>query len=66
MAEKTHALPSTGNGRRHTMEADRLRLDVVENVGAATSLHKQRHSVDNFTGYMALMSNCIVIEPSSF
>ena len=39
--ENTHAEPSIRNGRRHTMEADRLRLDFVENVGAPTSECKQ-------------------------
>ena len=37
VAENTHAGPSTRNGRRCTTEADRLRLDVAENVGAPTS-----------------------------
>ena len=31
--EKTHAEPSIINGRRLTNEADRLKLDVAENVG---------------------------------
>ena len=35
--ENTHAKPPIRNGRRCTTEADRLRLDVVENVGAPTS-----------------------------
>ena len=35
--EITHAEPSIRNGRRHTTEADRLRLDAVENVGDLTS-----------------------------
>ena len=58
--ENTHAEPSIRNGRRRTTEADRLRLDAVENVGAPTSHHKQRWSPNSFTGYMALMSKCIV------
>ena len=66
VAENTHADPSTRNGRRRTMEADRLRLDVAEDVGAPTSLRRQRQSPDRFTGYMALMSKCIVTEPYSF
>ena len=66
MAKKTHADPSTRLGRRHTTEADRLRLDATEHVGAPTSLRRQRQSPDRFTGYMALMSKCIVTEPSSF
>ena len=35
--ENTHAEPSIRNGRRRTTEADRLRLDAAENVGAPTS-----------------------------
>ena len=66
MAENTHAVPSTRDGRRHTTEVDRLRLDAVKHVGAPTSLCRQRKSPYMFTGYMDLMSKCIVIEPSSF
>ena len=40
--EATHLEPSIRNGRRRTMEVDRLRLDVAENVGVPTSLHRQR------------------------
>ena len=42
--EKTHVEPSTRHGRRRTTEADRLRLDAAEHVGAPTSLHRQRKS----------------------
>ena len=35
--ENTHAEPSIRNGRRRTIEADRLRLDDVENVRVSTS-----------------------------
>ena len=66
MVENTHAEPSTRNGRRRIMEADRLRLDATEHVGAPTSLCRWRQSLDWFTGYMALMSKCIVTKPSSF
>ena len=66
VAENTHAEPSIRNGRRCTTEADRLRLDATKNVGAPTSLRKQRQSPDRFTGYMALMRKCIVTEPYSF
>ena len=66
VVEKTNADPSTRNGRRCTREADRLRLDAAEHVGAPTSLCKQRQSPNKFTGYMALMSKCIVKKPSSF
>ena len=60
VVENTHAEPSIRNGRRHTTEADRLRLDVAENVGAPTSQCRERQSPDRFTGYMALMRKCIV------
>ena len=65
VAENTHAEPSTRNGRRRTMDADRLRLDATEHVGAPTSLCRQRQSPGRFIGCMALMSKCIVTEPSS-
>jgi hypothetical protein len=35
--ETTQADPSIRNGKNHTTEADRLRLDVAQNVGAPTS-----------------------------
>jgi hypothetical protein len=40
--EATHAKPSIRNGRKCTTEADRLRIDVEQNVGAPTSQHRQR------------------------
>ena len=66
MAETTHAEPSIRNGKKLTREADRLMLDSKENVGAPTSQRRQRRSPDRYTGYMALMRECIVIKPSSF
>ena len=35
--DSTHVEPNIGTSRRCTTEADRMRLDVVENVGAPTS-----------------------------
>ena len=64
--ESTQVEPFIRNGRKCTMEADRLRLDAAQNVGAPTSQRRQRQSPDRFTGYMALMRKCIVIEPYSF
>jgi hypothetical protein len=64
--ESTHAEPSIINGRKHTTEDDRLRLDVAQNVGAPTSQRRQRQAPDRFTGYMALMRKCFVTEPYSF
>ena len=52
--------------RKRTTEAERLKLDATHNVGVPTSHHRQRQSPDRFTRYMALMSKCIVREPSSF
>jgi hypothetical protein len=63
--EATHAEPSIRNGRKRTTEADRLRLDVAQNVGSPTSQCRQRKCPDRFTGYMALMRKCIVTERSS-
>jgi len=40
--------------------------DARENVGAPTSQRSQRKSPDWYTGYMALMSESIEVEPSSF
>jgi hypothetical protein len=45
LEEATHADPSIRNGRKHTIEADRLRLDAAQNVGAP-SQHRQRKSHD--------------------
>ena len=66
VVETTHEEPSTKNGRKCTIEVDRLMLDAIKHVGAPTSQHGQRRSPDKYIGYMALMSECIVIEPSSF
>ena len=64
--ETTQAKPSIRNGRKHTTEADRLRLDAAQNIGAPITQCRKRQSPDRFAGYMALMSKCIVTEPSSF
>jgi hypothetical protein len=64
--ETTQAKPSIRNGRKGTMEVDRLRLDVAQNIGAPISQCRQRQYPDQFAGYMALMSKCIVTKPSSF
>lgn len=64
--ETTQVDSSIKNGRKRTTEADRLRLDVAQNIGAPISECRQRQSPDRFVGYMALMSKCIVTKPSSF
>ena len=63
--ESTRVAP-TIRGRKRTTEAERLAQDAERIVGAPTSQCRQRQSPDRYTGYMALMSKCIMIEPSSF
>jgi hypothetical protein len=64
--ETTQSEPSIKNGKNRTTEADRLRLDAAQNVGAPTSQRRQRQSPGRFARYMALMRKCIVTKPSSF
>ena len=64
--ESTHVEPNIRQGREHTTEVERLKLDAVQNVGVPTSQRRQKQSPNRFTGYMVLMSKCIVTEPSSF
>ena len=66
MEESTHVDPNIITSRRRTTEAEKLKLDATQNLGAPTSQRKQRQSPGRFTRYMALMSKCIVTEPSSF
>jgi hypothetical protein len=40
--ETTQVEPSIKNGRKRTTEADRLRLDAAQNIGAPISEHRQR------------------------
>ena len=48
------------------IRANKLMHDARENVGAPTSQHKQRRSLDRYIGYMSLMSESVESEPSSF
>ena len=64
--ESTHAELNIRQGKKCTTKAEILKLDAAQNVGVPTSQRRQRHSPDRFTGYMALMSKCIVTEPYSF
>ena len=41
-------------------------IDARNNVGAPKSQSRQRRSPDQYTGYMALMSESVETEPSSF
>ena len=65
MEETTHAGP-TIRGRKRTTEAERLARDAEKVVGPPTAQRRQRQSPDRYTGYMALVSQCVVTEPSSF
>ena len=65
MEETTQAAP-TIRGRKRTAEVERLAQDAEKVVGAPTSQHRQRKSPDRYARYMALVSKCIVKEPSSF
>ena len=62
----THVEPNIRQGKKRTTEAERLKLDVTQNVGVPTSQRIQRQSPDRYTRYMALMSKCIMTEPSFF
>ena len=65
MEETTQAAP-TIRGRMRTTEAERLAQDAEKVVGPPTAQRRQRQSPDRYTGYMALVSQCVVTEPSSF
>jgi len=41
-------------------------MDAWENVGQPSSQRRQRRSPKRYTGYMALVGECVDIEPSSF
>ena len=41
-------------------------LDAQENVGQRSSQCRQRRSPERYTGYMALVGECVDTEPSSF
>ena len=65
MEVPTH-VETSRDRRKHTREANILMHDSIENVGAPTSQCRQRRSPNRYTGYMALMSESVEIEPSSF
>jgi len=64
--ETSTQVESSRDGWKRTREADRLLLDARENVGEPSSQHRQRRSLDRYTGYMALVGECIETKPSSF
>ena len=40
--ESTHVKPNIKQGRKHTTEAERLKLDAAQNEGVPTSQRRQR------------------------
>lgn len=57
---------SSRDGRKCTREANRLMHDTRKNLGEPTSQRMQRRSQNHYTGYMALMSESVEIDSSSF
>eukprot|EP00253_Pinus_taeda_P002750 PITA_02750 len=57
---------SSGDGQKRTREANILLLDARENVGEPSYQCRQRRSLERYTGYMALVAECVEIEPYSF
>ena len=64
--ESTHAEPNIRTSKRHTIEGERLKLDVAQKVGVPTSHRRKRQSPERFTRYMALMRKIILTKPFSF
>ena len=62
--EPTHAKTSR-DGRKCTIETDKLLHDARENVGAPTSERRNRESLDRYTRYMALTRDSVETGPSS-
>ena len=52
--ESTHVEPNIRQGRKHTTDAERLKVDAAQNLGVPTSQHRERQSHDQYTGSMAL------------
>ena len=57
---------SSREGWKCSREADRLLMDVRENVGEPSSQHIRRRSPERYTGYMALVGEFVETEPYSF
>eukprot|EP00253_Pinus_taeda_P030052 PITA_30052 len=65
METSTHAETSR-DGWKCSREVDKLMLDMWENVGQPSSQRRQKRSPKRHTRYMALVGECVDIEPSSF
>jgi len=66
VVETTTPEESSRDERKCSWEADRLMLDVRENVEQPSFQHRQRRSPERYTGYMALVGECVATELSSF
>ena len=66
VVETTTPGESSRDGHKCSWEANRLMLDARENVGQPSSQRRQRRSFKRYTGYMALVGECVVTEPYSF
>jgi len=64
--ETSTKVESSRDGRKHTREVEMLLHDAWDNVEAPRSQRRQRRSPKRYIGYMAFMSGCVEIEPSSF
>ena len=61
----THA-DSSRDGLKYSSEANKLMLDVSENVGCPSSQCRQRRSLERYICYMALAGESVETKPSSF
>lgn len=66
VVETTTPGESSRDGQKRSREADRLMLDVRENMGQPSSQRRQRISLERYTGYMDLVGECVATETSSF
>ena len=64
--ETTTLGESSRDGWKHSQEADKLMLDARENVWQPSSQHRQRRYPERYTGYMALVGECVATKPSYF
>ena len=64
--ETTTQVEPSREGKKRTREVYRLVQDARENVGAPSNLRRNRRSPKRYTSYMALMTELVEIEPSSF
>lgn len=64
--ETTTQLEPSREGRKRNRESERLVQDAKENVGASSNQRRKRRSLDQYINYMALMTELVETELSSF